>query len=441
MARYQDPYAPTAPQGGVDRTAYSAPVQTQAPRPQMPMPRAPTYPTTPQAQYGQGGYQTPQFPGFRPTQEFAQDPTTANYESLMNYQIPYFMQPVQQTNYLQQSAPQYGQLLDTIQSILGQTTGGPSAGESMLLSLAGSLAGGGNADAYAGEYRDYLNKEPYTGAEWEAYRTEALDPIEADRTTAINRALREISDQGIDPSSGIAQAKLREVNAAYDANRAGAQNQLAIASNQTRAQRKGQAFEAGLSAEQLKTQAKSAAMSGASGAANAWNNRMGLSADLAGMGNTAALQRAQMGYGVDANLRGEQNANFQAAMQLAQIMSQLPSQRQAEALQLMSGNDPSSVLQGTSMVGNQRTNQQHVTNQSNANTWGGLGSLLGYFGQAYPQGGGTTGYTGGTGGGAGGTASLPGNIWPGYSAGGGFPGWSTLQPSQSYAGYMTGLPR
>ena len=337
------------------------------------MPRAPTYPTTPQAQYGQGGYQTPQFPGFRPTQEFAQDPTTANYESLMNYQIPYYMQPVQQTNYLQQSAPQYQQLLSTLQSILGQTMGGPSAGESMLLSLAGSLAGGGNADAYAGEYRDYLNKEPYTGAEWEAYRTEALDPIEADRTTAINRALREISDQGIDPSSGIAQAKLREVNAAYDANRAGAQNQLAIASNQTRAQRKGQAFEAGLSAEQLKTQAKSAAMSGASGAANAWNNRMGLSADLAGMGNTAALQRAQMGYGVDANLRGEQNANFQSAMQLAQVMANLPSQRQAEALQLMQGYDPANTMSLTNTVSNQRTNQQQVTNQSNAQHLGRAG--------------------------------------------------------------------
>ena len=400
MALYQDPYAPTAPSGGVDLTP-------PRPRPVMPTPtnptpgfRPPSYPTLPQAQYGQQGYQTPQFPGFRPTSEFAQDPTTRNFEGLMNYQIPYYMQPVQQQNYLAGTSGEYGRLNDTINGILGQSLGGPSPGEGALMSIFNSLAGGGNADAYANEYRSYLNQEPFTGAEWEAYRTESLDPIEADRTTAVNRAMREISDQGIDPSSGIAQAKLREVNASYDANRAGAQNKLAISANQLRAQRKGQAFEAGLSAEQLKNQAKSAAASAASGAAGAWNNRMGLSANVAGMGNDAAMQRAAMGYGQDRLTRNEQYQNFDRAMSLSQIMANLPAQRQQEALQLMSGSDPSNMMQMTDAEARQRLNVGNASNNAYANTWGGLGSLLGYFGQMYPTAGGPTyndpGFTTGT---------------------------------------------
>lgn len=388
MVRYQDSYDTTERQA---RPRAAQTVRQVMPTPQNPTPgfrRPPQYPTLPQAQYGQAGYQTPQFPGFRPTSEFAADPTTANFERLMNFQIPYYMQPVQQRDYLGESAPAYGQLMNTISSILGQTMAGPSPGESALMSIYGSLAGGGNADAYANEYRSYLNQEPFTGAEWEAYRTESLEPIEADRATAVNRALREISDQGIDPSSGIAQAKLREVNAAYDANRAGAQNKLAISANQLRAQRKGQAFEAGLSAEQLKNQAKSAAASAAGGAANAWANRLGMGANVAGMGHDAALQRAQMGYGVDANLRGEQYQNFNTAMQLSQIMSNLPAQRQAEALQLMQGYNPSNTMDMTNTVAQQRIAQQNAANQGYANTWGGLGSMLGYFGQMFPTSGG-----------------------------------------------------
>ena len=385
MARYQDPNSPGAPSGGVDLPPYRAPT---APAPIPPSaygpPRPPVYPTLPQAPYGQAGYQAPQFPGFRPTQEFAHDPTTANYESLMNFQIPYYMQPVQQTNYLAQTGPQYQQLMNTISGLLPMLSQA-SPGENALMGAYGALmGGGGNADRYANEYRDQLKQDPFTGAEWEAYRTEALDPIEADRTTAINRALREISDQGIDPSSGIAQAKLREVNAAYDANRAGAQNALAINANQLRSQRQGQAFQAGLSAEELKQRGYSAASSAASGAANAWSNRLGQMLQAAGYGNDAAMSRARMGYDVDFGLRGEQNQNFNTAMALSQMMANLPSQRQAEALQLISQGDPSAVLSGTSMIGNQRANQAQITNQAYGNTWGGLGSLMGYLGNMFP---------------------------------------------------------
>ena len=425
MALYRD----STEFGGGGYAAPRQPMARPMAPPRMPPPRPPQYPTNPQAQYGQAGYQAPRFPGYRPTSEFTADPTTANFERLMNYQIPYYMQPVQQTNYLGQSAPAYGQLMGTINNLLGQTMGGPSPGENALMSIYGSLAGGGNADAYANEYRSQLKQDPYTGAEFEAYRTQALDPIEADRTTAINRALREVSAQGIDPSSGIAQAKMNEVNRAYDANRAGAQNKLAIDANQQRQQRQGLAFQAGLSAEQLKNQAKASAASAASGAAGAWANRLGMSADLAGMGNTAAMQRAQLGYQTDAAQRAEQYQNFGTAAQLAQYMSDLPSRRQAEAMQLLNANDPSGVVSGYGGIANQYANSAQVGNQASNNIWSGIGSMWPFLQQGlqarYPQA--PSGGAGGYGGYGGQTLAPPGQVAPGY--GGYMPGnvqWPTF---------------
>jgi hypothetical protein len=383
MARYQDPYgAPTAPSGGVDLTP-QAPRTMQPPsNPYGSVPQAPArYPTLPQVPYGQPGYRTPTFPGFQPTSEFANDPTTANYERLMNYQIPYFMQPVQQQNYLGQTAGQYSNLLDAINRVQGLAFGGPSPGEAMLLSLAGSLAGGGNADAYAHEYRSYLNQEPFTGAEREAYQTEFMDPLQAQEDQAVAMATREIANQGIDLNSGIAQAKLNEVRRTFQQAKAQAQNQFAISANQMRAQRKGQAFEAGLSAEQLKNQARSAAMSGASGAAGAWANRLGMGLDAAGLGNSAALQRAAMGYDVDQALRNKQYQNFVTAMNLAQIMANLPSQRMAEAVQFMNGADPSSVVGMYGNLASQRQGQAGFNQGIWNNMASGLGSLASYYAQ------------------------------------------------------------
>lgn len=390
MARYNEGYDMTTPARGVN-------LAPPAPRQVMPTPTNPTpgfrrpqsYPTTAQTPYGQAGYQAPQFPGFKPTNEFAQDPTTRNFEQLMNFQIPYYMQPVQQQNYLAGTSGAYGQFTDTLNNILGQVMGGPSAGEAGLMSAFNALmGGGGNADAYANEYRNQLKVDPYSGAEGEAYQTEFMDPLASQRDQAVARTMREISDQGIDPSSGIAQAKLAITRGDYDKAAAGAQNKMAIARNQQRQQRQGLAFQAGLSAEELKQRGFSAAGSLAGGAANAWNNRLGLGANVAGMGNDAAMQRASMGYSQDRATRAEQYQNFDRAMQLSQIMSNLPAQRQMEALQLMQGSDPSNMMNMTNAEAGQRVNSAQVANNAYANTWGGLGSMLGYFGQMFPTSGG-----------------------------------------------------
>jgi hypothetical protein len=51
--------------------------------------------------------------------------------------------------------------------------------------------------------------------------------MERDRQASRQRALQQISDRGMDPTSGIALQLLNDVDKAYDQSRAGAQNKLA----------------------------------------------------------------------------------------------------------------------------------------------------------------------------------------------------------------------
>ena len=80
----------------------------------------------------------------------------------------------------------------------------------------------------------YINKRvgglqgpAYTGAEGEVLRTQALDPLERDRTAARQRALEQISARGFDPESGIAQDLLRQVDRAFDEQRTSLQGGIA----------------------------------------------------------------------------------------------------------------------------------------------------------------------------------------------------------------------
>lgn len=72
-----------------------------------------------------------------------------------------------------------------------------------------------------------LQQPAYSGSEAEVLRTRALEPIERDRAAANQRALENIGSRGFDPSSGIAQELLRQVNSNYDQSRSRAQNDLA----------------------------------------------------------------------------------------------------------------------------------------------------------------------------------------------------------------------
>lgn len=71
-----------------------------------------------------------------------------------------------------------------------------------------------------------LGTPGYTGAEGEAIRTGALDPIERDRQAARKRALERISAMGYTPESGVAQQLLQEIDREFDAMRASTQTAL-----------------------------------------------------------------------------------------------------------------------------------------------------------------------------------------------------------------------
>ncbi len=72
-----------------------------------------------------------------------------------------------------------------------------------------------------------LQGPAYTGSEQEVLRTQALDPIERDRSARKQQALQNIGSRGFDPTSGIAQELLNNVDSVYDKQRAGAQTDLA----------------------------------------------------------------------------------------------------------------------------------------------------------------------------------------------------------------------
>lgn len=72
-----------------------------------------------------------------------------------------------------------------------------------------------------------LQQPAYTGTEQEVLRTQMLDPLERDRQATRSRALDNIGSRGFDPSSGIAQELLGQVDRGYNETRAKAQGDIA----------------------------------------------------------------------------------------------------------------------------------------------------------------------------------------------------------------------
>jgi uncharacterized protein YukE len=80
---------------------------------------------------------------------------------------------------------------------------------------------------YTNQRVQRLQAPAYTGTEQEVLRTQLLDPLERDRTAARQRALEQIGARGFDPSSGIAQQLLQDVDRAFDEQRTRAQGTIA----------------------------------------------------------------------------------------------------------------------------------------------------------------------------------------------------------------------
>lgn len=151
-----------------------------------PPPTAPTGPT--------GGGPGPQF----------SDPHTKYLEEMLQQMMALRMQPVNDPN-----RQMYEQMLKQRADSLGRLSPELDKQIAYLESRFKDLQGTG-----------------YTGAEGEAIRTGALDPIETDRQAARKRVMERLSARGLTPDSGIAQQALLEVDKAFDAMRGTTQTAL-----------------------------------------------------------------------------------------------------------------------------------------------------------------------------------------------------------------------
>jgi len=328
------------------------------------------------------------------------DPTTAGFEDLITARIAELLGGVedparqQYAGLLQQfvemmstNDPALNDLIGSLQQLAGSTAT-PGLGESLATKLAPEYmtldpAYKASADAYLAK----LAGDPYTGAEWEAYRTQALDPIEADRTAAKQRALARLSQQGVDPSSGIGQALLAEVDRGFDAMRAGAQGDLAIKRVEDRRERDQEIYEVYTALNALLTNRQLTGVDLGMSATDAQRGRLALGASTYGtladiLPARAAQQLGAAGQLSDlsGSVRGEEETRRSQAIALQGILAELPERRLQLALSTLGqGESPGSMvssLLGVGGLANATGTQKAMTT---ANTWSGLSSLLGYL--------------------------------------------------------------
>lgn len=195
-----------------------------------------------------------------------------------------------------------------------------------------------------------LQQDPYTGAEAEVLRTQALDPIENDRQAARQRALGRVSQRGMDPTSGIAQQLLNDTDAGFDRSRAVAQNDLAYRTINEKRSREQEAQSLLASIPDIQ--------------------RAGMSGDLdflqmlnAAVNQPAvsAAQTAGQSAGLGQTVRDEQQARRQEALAIATMLQQLPTSAMQQSLAAigMAPNPESMVNQALQLygIGQQNRNQ------------------------------------------------------------------------------------
>ena len=197
----------------------------------------------------------------------------------------------------------------------------------------------------------------YSGAEKEIIRTDALDPIERDRTAAKQRMLEQLSARGLDPDSGIAQEALLRVDAAFDASRAEAQREIALNELSRRDERQNSAVDM------------------AAVAADAWNSMGREKLDLG-----SALEQLSRG------VRSEESGRRNEALALVTLLAELGPQRMQQALAVLGqGESPASLLNSIAQINNVNNQNTALNNQNTQGYWSGLGSLAAIIAAMNPK--------------------------------------------------------
>lgn len=170
-----------------------------------------------------------------------------------------------------------------------------------------------------------LQGPAFTGPEMEVFRTQALDPIEADRGAAQQRAVERISRGGYLPTSGVAIDLQNQVDQPFDRARNTAQNELAY---QTIAQKQSNEREA--------------------------QGLLGMIPQLQSASMTGDFEFLQA-------LDQAMNNPMQQGLPLSSLIYDLPNQAQQQALAVLNGTgyNPSSMFNSALGLANYQTGQQN----------------------------------------------------------------------------------
>lgn len=217
------------------------------------------------------------------------DPYTKLLENLATQQLEALRQP--------QSNPQLDQLLAFLQKRFGDLSGSPG---------------------YSPEQQALL-------------RTQALDPIEADRAASQRRSTERTASRGMLPSSGLAELDSRDVDMQYDKVRAAAQRDLGV---------------------------------------NAINRQ---DQDLA-----QALMIGQLaGITIPGHQRTEDTQRRNEMLGTANLLYNLPRQAMYDANNVVNGSPgPTDVFSNAVQLLQSQQNQQAINNQQNSAYWASLGELF-----------------------------------------------------------------
>lgn len=291
---------------------------------------------------GGGGtsFTTPGLPGIGVPGNQFNDPYSMLLEQILGGRINELFQPVsdamrqqygeamqRRANALSAAEPQYQQLLDFLQKRFEE------------------LQGPG-----------------YTGAENEVLRTQALDPVERDRTAAKQRMTEQLAARGITPDSGIFQDAMRQVDQAFDGIRAQQQTGLAsqeLARREDRSQRAAQIGGTLVDIPQARAREQ--------------------------LDVFAALE------GLSRSVRAEEEARRREAITYAGALADLPVQRLQLALQALGqGGNPDSMFRNLLGVAGLNQNAALMNQQQSAGLWSGLGSIAAILAAGGGGGGGQT---------------------------------------------------
>jgi hypothetical protein len=194
----------------------------------------------------------------------------------------------------------------------------------------------------------------YTGAENEAIRTGALDPIESDRNAAKKRVLEQISSRGLDPNSGIALQLMRDVDAEFDAMRGSTQTVLTTSDLQRRESRKQRAEQMGAQLVDI-PQARAREQ-----------------LDVFG-----ALNQLEM------LMRNEEEARAREAIGYSGALADLGPQRMQLAMQAAGmGGSPYSMFNSLMQMAQLNQNSALLNSQNSQGLWSGLGSIAAMLSRA-----------------------------------------------------------